>query len=256
MADWSPGQYLKFEDERTRPAAELLSRVAATQPRRVLDVGCGPGNSTELLAARYPQAEIIGIDSSPEMIAAARKRLPSAEFRVADIQNYVPAMPFDVIFGNAVFQWVPDHLDVLVRLLATCPPGGTLAIQVPDNLNQPTHMLMAAVARGGPWREKFVQPIRRDAIPAPAEYYDGLQPLAGSVDVWHTTYYHVLPDAAAIVEWVRGTGLRPWLERLDGDERAAYLATYTERIAESYPPLVDGKVMLRFPRLFVVAVRG
>ncbi len=256
MADWSPWQYLKFEDERTRPAAELLARVPVMRPRRVLDVGCGPGNSTGLLAARYPQAEIVGIDSSPEMIAAARKRLPSADFRVADIEDYVPATAFDVIFGNAVFQWVPDHLAVLVRLFATCPPGGALAIQVPDNRNEPTHMLMAAVARGGPWRERFVEPIRRDAIPPPVEYYDRLKPLAASVDVWHTTYYHVLAGPEAIVEWVRSTGLRPWLDRLDARERDAWLAAYTERIAESYPPLVDGRVMLRFPRLFVVAVRG
>ena len=256
MPDWSPGQYLKFEDERTRPAAELLARVPVTQPRRVLDVGCGPGNSTELLAARYPQAEIVGIDSSPEMIATARKRLPAADFIVADIHDHAPAMPFDVVFGNAVFQWVPDHLAVLVRLFATCPQGGALAIQVPDNLNQPTHMLMAAVARNGPWREKFAEPIRRDTIPPPAEYYDRLKPLAASVDVWHTTYYHVLAGPEAIVEWVKGTGLRPWLDRLDEGERGAWLAAYTQRIAESYPPLVDGRVMLRFPRLFVVAVRA
>ncbi len=123
MSEWSPAQYLKFEDERTRPAAELLARVPVEAPKRVLDVGCGPGNSTELLAARFPQAEIVGIDSSPEMIAAARKRLPVAEFVVGDIHDYAPRTPFDLIYGNAVFQWVPDHLDVLVRLFATCPPG-------------------------------------------------------------------------------------------------------------------------------------
>lgn len=256
MSAWSPGQYLKFEDERTRPAAELLARVPTERPRRVLDVGCGPGNSTELLAARYPQAEVVGIDSSPEMIAAARKRLPSAEFRVADVAGYAPATPFDVIFGNAVFQWVPGHLDVVAHLFSTCPPGGALALQVPDNLNEPTHMLMAAVARGGPWRDKFANAIPRDPVPAPSAYYDRLKPLAATVDVWHTTYYHVLPGPEAIVEWVKGTGLRPWLDRLGEGERGAYLAAYTERIAESYPPLVDGRVMLRFPRLFVVAVRA
>ena len=256
MADWSPGQYLKFEDERTRPAAELLARVPIEQPRRILDVGCGPGNSTELLAARYPQAEIVGIDSSPEMIEAARKRLPSADFRAADIYDWTPSTPFDLVYGNAVFQWVPDHLAVLARLLDGCAPGGAVAMQVPDNLNEPTHMLMAAVARGGRWREKFETPIRRDPIPPPAAYYDRLKPHAANVDIWHTTYYHLLADAAAIVEWVKGTGLRPWLDRLDDGERAAYLAAYTERIAETYPPLVDGRVMLRFPRLFVVAVRG
>ena len=127
MAEWSPGQYLKFEDERTRPAGELLARVPLDRPRRVLDVGCGPGNSTELLAARYPQAEIVGIDSSPEMIAAARKRLPAADFAVADIFAWEPAAPFDLVYGNAVFQWVPDHLAVLARLLDGCPPGGAVA---------------------------------------------------------------------------------------------------------------------------------
>ena len=255
MAAWSPAQYLKFEDERTRPAAELLARVPAARPRRVLDVGCGPGNSTELLATRYPQAEIVGIDSSPEMIAAARKRVPSADFRVADVVDYAPSTPFDVIFGNAVFQWVPGQLEVVARLLSTCPPGGALALQVPDNLNEPTHMLMAAVGRSGPWREKFAKAIPRDPVPSPAAWYDRLEPLAAAVDVWHTTYYHVLSGPEAIVEWVKGTGLRPWLDRLDEDERPAYLAAYTERIAESYPPLVDGRVMLRFPRLFVVASR-
>lgn len=256
VSAWSPGQYLKFEDERTRPAAELLARVPLERPKRVLDVGCGPGNSTELLAARFPQAEIVGLDSSPEMIATARKRLPSAEFIVADIHDYAPKTPFDLIFANAVFQWVPDHLDVVARLFATCPPGGAIALQVPDNLNEPTHMLMAAVARGGPWKEKFAKPIPRGPIPPPSAWYDRLGPLASSVDVWHTVYHHVLAEPAAIVEWVKGTGLRPWLDRLDEAERDAYLAAYTERIAESYPPLCDGKVMLRFPRLFVVAVRG
>jgi trans-aconitate 2-methyltransferase len=252
---WSPSQYLRFEDERTRPAAELLARVPIEQPKRVLDVGCGPGNSTGLLAARYPQAEIVGLDSSPEMIAAARKRLPVLEFVTTDIHGYTPRTPFDLIYGNAVFQWVRDHPEVLVRLFATCPPGGVLAVQMPDNLNEPTHMLMAAVARGGPWREKFATPMPREAIPPPSAYYDRLRPLASSVDTWHTTYYHVLADAAAIVDWLKATGLRPWLERLDEDERAAYLAAYLDRIAETHPPLTDGKVMLRFPRLFIVAVR-
>ncbi|HET7715691.1 MAG TPA: trans-aconitate 2-methyltransferase [Bauldia sp.] len=256
MPRWSPAQYLKFEDERTRPAIELLSRVPIEQPKRVLDLGCGPGNSTELLAARYPQAEVVGLDSSPEMIAEARKRLPSAEFIVGDIRGFAPKAPYDLIFANAVFQWVPDHLDEVARLLATCPRGGAIAIQMPDNLNEPTHMLMAAVARSGSWRERFARPIPRDPVPAPSAYYDRLKPLAASVDVWHTTYYHVLPDAAAIVEWVKGTGLRPWLDRLDDSDRRAYLAAYSERIAETYPPLFDGRVMLRFPRLFVVAVRS
>ncbi len=256
MAEWSPTQYLKFEDERTRPAAELLARVPLERPHRILDVGCGPGNSTELLVRRYPEAEVTGIDSSLEMIAAARKRLPDARFAVADVETYHPAHPFSLVFGNAVFQWVPDHLDVVARLFAAAPEGGVVALQVPDNRDEPTHMLMAAVARRPRWREKFETPIARDPIPAPAAYYDRLRPMAATIDIWHTTYYHVLADAAAIVEWVRGTGLRPFLDRLEPDERDAYVAEYTARIAETYPPLVDGRVLLRFPRLFVVAVRA
>ena len=256
MAEWSPAQYLKFEDERTRPAAELLARVPLAHPHRVLDVGCGPGNSTELLSRRFPHAGVSGVDASPEMIEVARKRLPGARFEVADVATYHPAHPFDLVFGNAVFQWVPGHLAVVARLFAAAPEGGVIALQVPDNLDQPTHMLMAAVARSGPWRKKFEAPIARDAIPAPAAYYDQLRPMAASIDIWQTTYYHVLADAAAIVEWVRGTGLRPWLDRLDESERDAYLAEYTARIAQTYPPLVDGRVLLRFPRLFVVAVRA
>ena len=222
----------------------------------MLDVGCGPGNSTELLAARYPQAEIVGVDSSPEMIAAARKRLPSADFAVADIDDYAPATPFDVIFGNAVFQWVPDHHCRARPAPRLCPPGGAIAIQVPDNRNEPTHMLMAAVARGGPWREKFVQPIRRDfhsaagGILRPAEAARGLR---------RRLAHDLLPRARGAGGDRRvGQGHRPpsRLDRLDAAEREAYLAAYTERIAETYPPLVDGRVMLRFPRLFVVAVRA
>ena len=256
MAAWSPSQYLKFEDERTRPAAELLAHVALDHPRRILDVGCGPGNSTELLAARYPHAEIVGIDSSPEMIAMARERLPRAKFVVADVVDYLAPASHDLVFANAVFQWVPRHLDLVTRLLEEGSGEGVIALQVPDNRDEPTHRLMEEVAREGPWRARFDEPIARDPIPRPADYYDRLRPFAVSIDIWHTTYYHALADAAAIVEWVAGTGLRPWLDRLAPDERRDYLVAYTERVAEAYPPLVDGRVLLRFPRLFVVAVRA
>lgn len=253
--NWSPGQYLKFEDERSRPALDLLARVPLDRPGRIVDVGCGPGNSTEGLARRYPEAEIVGLDSSAEMLAAARERLPDRAFIQADIETWTPDRPFDLVFANAVFQWVPDHLAVIARLLESCPPGGVLAFQVPDNLDEPTHVLMAEVARSGPWRGRFATPIRREAIPPAAAYFDRLQPLAATVDIWRTAYHHVLEGPAAIVEWVRGTGLRPWLDRLDASERAAYLDGYLERIAAAYPPLADGKVLLPFPRLFVVATK-
>ncbi|WP_421722805.1 trans-aconitate 2-methyltransferase [Bauldia sp.] len=255
MADWSPGQYLKFEDERTRPAAELLARVPIDRPRRIIDIGCGPGNSTELLLARYPDAEIVGLDSSPEMLAKARDRLPGVRFTEAAVETWTPSAPFDLVFANAVMQWVPDHLAVLARLLAACAPGGVVALQVPDNLDEPTHRSMADVAADGPWRDRFAEPIEREAIPKPAAYYDALKPIAAQVDVWHTVYYHPLDDHDAIVAWLKGSGLRPYLDRLQPEDEAPFVDAYRERIAASHPLLVDGRVLLRFPRLFVVAVK-
>ena len=254
MSTWSPSEYLKFEDERTRPSRDLLAAVPLGEARAVVDIGCGPGNSTELLAARYPEAEVAGIDTSPEMLAAARQRLPRATFVEAAAESWTPARPVDLLFANAVMQWVPGHAAVMERLLAGLAPGGVLAVQVPDNQDEPTHRLMRAVALDGPWRDRFATPVRREEV-LPAEgYYDRLAPLA-RVEVWRTTYFHPLADAAAIVAWVAGTGLRPFLDRLDGSERPVFVADYERRIAEAYPPQVDGRVLLRFPRLFVVATR-
>jgi len=252
---WSAAQYVKFEDERSRPAAELLARVPLKRPRRVVDIGCGPGNSTELLLARFAEAEVIGLDSSPDMLAAARKRLPGIAFVKADVADWTPDPPADLLFSNATFQWVPGHRVVLRRLMASLPSGGVLALQMPDNLAEPTHTLMRDVALDGPWHAKFAAPIEREEIPPASVYYDLLKLLAAHVDIWTTVYNHPLANPAAILDWVRGTGLRPYLARLTPDEERAYLADYESRLAKAYPPLVDGRVLLRFPRLFVVAVR-
>jgi trans-aconitate 2-methyltransferase len=256
MTSWSAAQYLKFEDERSRPAIDLLASVPLDRPRRVVDLGCGPGNSTELLAARFPQAEMIGIDNSPEMLVAARKRLPSWQFIEADIAAWAPAAPVHLLFANAVFQWVPDHLTVLLRLFGALAPGGVFAAQMPDNLGEPSHRLMREVAEAGPWAPRFAEPIARETLPPPAAYYDRLNPGAARIDIRHTIYNHPLENAAAIVEWVKGTGLRPYLARLHNRERAAFLGVYQERLRQAYPPLVDGRVLFRFPRLFLVAVKA
>ncbi len=257
MATWSPAQYLKFEDERTRPARDLLAQVPIGEARRVVDIGCGPGNSTELLVERFPDAEVIGFDSSPDMLKAARARLPRATFMDVDVAAWTPEPAVDLLYANAVFQWVPNHLDVLARLFGVLSPGAVLAIQVPDNFAESSHMLMAEVAAGGRWSVKLGEAgLARDAIPAPSAYYERLKPMASRIDIWHTLYNHPLDGAPAIVEMIRSTGLRPYLAPLDVDERAGYLREYTERVAEAYPPLADGRVLYRFPRLFVVAVRG
>lgn len=255
MNDWSPATYLKFEDERTRPARDLLAQVPLGGVRHAVDMGCGPGNSTELLAARFPDAKITGLDSSPAMLEEARKRLPGLDFSLADANAWVPDGQTDLVFANAIYQWVPGHLGQLPRVVAALPPGGVLAVQMPDNLAEPSHTLMRAVAAAGPWAGRLADAARLP-LPSVRDYYDAIRPVASRVDIWHTAYNHPLADAAAIVEWVKATGLRPFIDPLSPAERAAFLAAYEAKIAEAYPPSrADGKVLLRFPRLFIVAQR-
>ncbi|HEV2272113.1 MAG TPA: trans-aconitate 2-methyltransferase [Steroidobacteraceae bacterium] len=253
--DWSPASYLKFEDERTRAARDLLARVRSGEVRRIVDVGCGPGNSTELLAGRYPEADILGVDNSPAMLEEARRRLPTARFEFANAAVWVPDADVDLVFANAVYQWIPGHLEQLVRVLAALPGKATLAVQMPDNLDQPSHRLMREVAQAGPWRERLGG-AARSPLPAARAYYEAFRPLAARLDVWRTTYHHALRSADAIVEFVRSTGLRPFLDPLAEPERTDFIAAYTARIAAAYPPLGDGHVLLAFPRLFLVAERG
>ena len=256
MADWSASQYLKFEDERTRPARDLLAQVPLSKALKVYDLGCGPGNSTELLVARYPNAEIVGVDSSPDMLSQARKRLPQCRFIEADLSGWAAPADVDLLYSNATFQWVPDHLAVLKRLLTGLKPGAVLAVQMPDNLDEPSHVWMREVAREEPFVSLLPKnPRDRAILPSVGEYYDALKPHCARLDIWHTFYQHPLDGAEAIVEWVKGTGLRPFIDPLAPTEREAFLRAYTARIAAAYPPRFDGKVLLRFPRLFIVACR-
>jgi trans-aconitate 2-methyltransferase len=254
--DWSARQYLKFEDERTRPPRDLLAQVPLDRPRRVVDVGCGPGNSTELLIERFPDAEVVGLDSSPDMLTQARTRLPNNTFLAGDLATWVPQEPTDLLFGNAVFQWVPDHTRVLQRLLQALPEGGVLAVQMPDNTDEPSLALMREVGARGPWATALATAnAARDDLPLPGAYYDLLRPHCRHLDVWHITYNHVMAGPQAIVEWFKGSALRPFLNALDGAMRDDFVAAYTAEIAKAYPARYDGKVLLRFPRLFIVAAR-
>ncbi len=255
MPDWSAQQYLKFEDERTRPPRDLLAQVALQQPRLVVDLGCGPGNSTELLVERFPRAKITGVNSSPDMLRKARERLPGRTFIEADIATWSPGPDTDLLFANAVFQWVPDHPHVLHRLLDALPAGAVLAVQMPDNTDEPATALQREVAADGPWAAALAQAVPRADVLPPEAYYDLLEPLSSHIDIWHSAYNHAMASPQAIVEWFKGSSLQPYMALLDAAMGAQFLAAYTAKIAAAYKPRVDGKVLLKFPRLFILAVR-
>ena len=253
MPTWDETQYGKFLDARTRPARELLARVPLSAAGRVIDLGCGPGNSTELLVERWPAARVTGIDSSPEMLRGARERLPEVEWVQADVRDYRPERPVDLVFANAVLHWVPDHERFFPSLLEQLEPGGVLAIQMPCNHDEPSHRWMRELP--GPWASRLEGFVPKSPVHPPEFYYDLLAPRASALDIWQTRYEQVMADAAAIVEWVKGTGLRPFLEHLSADQRDPYLRAYGDQIDRAYPPRADGKRLFPFPRLFLVAIR-
>lgn len=262
MSDWNPALYLRFDVERTRPAAELLARVPLSRARHVVDLGCGPGNSTELLVKRFADAKVTGIDHSPAMLEQARRRLPAADFVQEDIGDWPGRsglQAFDLVFSNAALQWVSGHEQLIPRLFAALPRQGVLAIQMPDNLDEPTHRLMREVAglpQFAPHAGAATQ--LRAAILTPGRYYELLSSPdldALSIDLWRTVYYHPMDSAAAIVEWLRATGLRPFLQALPEALRAPFLAEYERRVDAAYPAHADGRRLLAFPRLFIVAQR-
>lgn len=257
MADWNAAQYLKFERERTRPASDLLAAVDLENPKRIVDLGCGPGNSTCLLVNRYSRANILGIDTSPDMLAKARKALPDVSFEQADVAAWKPDIAPDLIFANAVLQWVPDHAHLLPSLLSFLAPGGVLAVQMPDNLDAPSHALMRSTARAMPFASKLAEAAgARTTLASFETFYSWLKPDAADVDLWRTTYVHRLDGAPAIVEWVKATGLRPFIDPLTDEEHAAFVERYEEALSIAYPRQADGKSLLRFPRLFIVATKA
>ena len=253
---WSARQYVAFEAERTRPVRDLLSAVPVGSVARAIDLGCGPGNSTEVLIERFPGAAVSGLDSSADMIEAARRRLPEVGFEVGSVEHWDAPGPFDVILANAVFHWVPDHARLFPRLVGKLAAGGALAVQMPDNLDEPSHRLMREIAAEGPWADRLAAAAgERTEVQSADWYFRLLQPLCARVDVWRTTYHHPLAGPSAVVEWFKGSGLRPFLAPLDEAQRAAFLARYEAEIAAPYPAAPDGTVLLPFPRLFIVAVR-
>ncbi len=252
---WDPGQYQRFAGERGRPFFDLIARIGAEKPGYVADLGCGPGNLTAVLARRWPDAEVAGVDSSPQMIAAAAAEAGGRlSFVQADVRDWQPARPLDVLVSNAVLQWVPGHLDVLTRWAGLLASGGWLAFQVPGNYGQPSHAILRAMTESDRWRPLLAGTELNRQSATPEEYLDLLARAGCEVDAWETTYLHVLPGQDPVLEWYRGTGLRPVLNVLAPGEAADFLAEYGRRTREAYPAQPYGTV-LPFRRVFAVARR-
>ena len=247
---WDPARYLTFADERGRPFTDLLARVCATAPETVVDLGCGPGNLTRLLADRWPRARVAGLDSSPEMVAAAES-IAGIEWGVADVREWTAGEPVDVIVSNATLQWVPDHLSLLPRLVEQLGPGGWLAFQVPGNFGEPSHTIRTEIAGRAPY-DALTRDVAVPSSHSPVDYFEVLVALGLRVNAWETTYLHVLTGEDPVFTWVAGTGARPTLQALPLELRAEFELEFKVALALAYPAR-DGRVLLPFRRIFVVA---
>jgi trans-aconitate 2-methyltransferase len=254
MTDWNPNLYLQFRDERTQPALDLLARIALTDPRTGVDLGCGPGNSTQPLRARWPQARITGIDSSPHMIEMARASYPQESWLLADAGQWSPAERYDLVFSNATLQWIPDHGMLIPRLFAAVKPGGALAVQVPANQDSPLHQALLRVSALPAWDSRTSDCRAMIEYRTPDYYYDLLAPLAGRVDLWQTTYLHVMDRPSALIDWYASTGMKPYLERLNSDEeRSQFQQAVLQACEAQYPLRKDGRILFAFTRTFFIA---
>jgi trans-aconitate 2-methyltransferase len=251
---WDPRQYERFAGERARPFLDLVGRVVATAPRRVVDLGCGTGATTALLADRWPDAQIEGIDSSPEMIAAA----PSGDrltFRVGDVASWEPSADVDVVVSNATLHWLPTHRALVAEWAAALPPGGWLAFQVPGNFDAPSHTLLRSLAESPRWAAALSGVLRHDdAVATPAEYASLLLSAGAEVEVWETTYLHVLAGADPVLQWIRGTALRPVLAALSAADGAEFETELAAQLRAAYPATEHG-TLFPFRRIFAVAHR-
>ena len=252
---WDPDRYLTYADQRGRPFADLLARVPAEKPKKVVDLGCGPGNLTALLADRWPGAAVTGIDSSPEMIATARE-VPGVRWEVADLRAWLRpdplAAPVDVLVSNATLQWVPDHLELLPRLVNRVAPGGWFAFQVPGNFDEPSHTIRTDITERTPYAE-HVQDVAVPSSHEPTDYLQVLLGLGCEADVWETTYFHVLTGPDPVFDWVSSTGARPTIQALPEELRGEFEDEFRRLLREAYPPDRSGRVVLPFRRIFAVA---
>jgi trans-aconitate 2-methyltransferase len=259
---WDANLYLKFADYRVRPALDLMSRldpeIAARAGHAIYDLGCGAGNISRILAERFPESPVIGIDSSDEMLAKARSQTAAKRvtFAKGDLTRFKPEVPPSILYSNAAYQWVENHIDYFPGLLQVLPSGGQLAIQMPRNHEAPSHALMKQAAALGPWRDKLAKVGGIRSVWEPGRYYDVLKPLSASLDIWETIYQQPLTGKDPVAQFTAGTGLRPYMAVLDAGEQTAFYDTYAKLLAEAYPMRPDGITLFPFRRLFIVARRA
>jgi trans-aconitate 2-methyltransferase len=253
---WDPAQYLKFAQPRLRPALELLTRVELEAPSTVYDLGCGTGSVTKIMAERWPQAMVTGVDDSVQMLEQVGGSQPNLRWQRQDIASWTPASPPDLIYSNAALQWLPDHARLLPALLACLARGGVLAVQMPRNFSAPSHRAVDETVRAGAWRSRLEPLLRESPVAEPMWYFDLLSSRGAAVDLWQTEYFQVLSGPDPVKEWIKGTWLKPLLMTLSDDaERAAFEQAYAVRAARAYPPRADGTTVLPFQRLFFIARR-
>ena len=254
MADWDPAQYLKFAEPRLRPAIDLLNRIEIDRPGRVVDLGCGTGTLTRLLAARWPEARVTGVDSSPAMLSRAAD--PTVTWQRADLSAWAPEEPWDVIVSNAALHWLGDHGALLPRLVDALAPGGVLAVQMPRNFGEPSHTAIDAAAEETGLSAAVEPHLLRAPVSEPEFYADVLAPRCADLDIWETTYLHRLKGDHPVAEWTRGTVLAPVLAALSAADGRRLEAAYVRRVDAAYPPRPDGTTLFPFRRLFLVARRA
>ena len=256
MSNWNPVQYEKFLKDRTRPARDLAQRLHEYKITTVLDLGCGPGNSTQVLAAQFPKAQIAGADLSPEMLEWARKNCPGIPFfqldAAGDLSDY--AERYDLVFSNACLQWIPDHRALLPHLMTILRPGGTLAVQIPVQREHPVHAILHALAQSEKWRDLLTPRPYNNLLAE--EYFDLLSEISADFELWKTVYCHRMPDHESILEWYRGAGLRPYLEQLPKQEAKDFESDVLEALKKEYPHKKNGEILFAFPRLFFIATKG
>jgi len=255
MGSWDPSQYLKFSGPRARPALDLLAQVGLVAPQSIFDLGCGAGFITRIMAGRWPEAAVTGVDGSADMLEKARSGGDAIAWVHADLRDWSPPEPADIVFSNAALHWLDDHEALFPRLLACLSPGGVLAVQMPRNHGAPSHTCMVEAAQAGPWYDRLEPVLRPSPVAPPEVYHDILAPVASTLDLWETVYIHKLDGDDPVVEWTKGSALKPLLDVLEGAEREDFLADYTGRVAAAYPKRADGTTLFPFRRLFMVAVR-